>query len=112
MILKTIDRIIIISRRKKMVWRRVFLGALVIVVMIIQCDDNQEKPCHWYWENPYPQGNDLNDVWVFDTDNMVAVGEKGTIIRYNGVNWRFMVDDITVGLKDIWADSMDNIFVE
>jgi photosystem II stability/assembly factor-like uncharacterized protein len=35
----------------------------------------------WQWQTPWPQGNDLNAVWAFDSNNAVAVGDLGTIIR-------------------------------
>jgi len=35
----------------------------------------------WFWQNPLPQGNDLNDVDFIDEFNGIAVGKSGTIIH-------------------------------
>jgi len=45
----------------------------------------------WKWQNPLPQGNDLLDVFVFDQNNAIAVGAKGSILKTNdgGNNWNF-----------------------
>ena len=43
----------------------------------------------WQWLNPLPQGNDLYDVCIVDSNTVVAVGGNGTIIRSvnSGVTW-------------------------
>lgn len=35
----------------------------------------------WNWQNPLPQGNQLNDVFQIDALNAVAVGRGGIIVR-------------------------------
>ncbi|MCH8020445.1 hypothetical protein IH785_11345, partial [candidate division KSB1 bacterium] len=35
----------------------------------------------WFWQNPLPQGNLLNDIHFFDEFSGIAVGEFGTILR-------------------------------
>ena len=46
-------------------------------------------PQTWEWVNPYPQGNDLNDVAFGDESLGIAVGDFGTIIRTSdgGISW-------------------------
>ncbi len=34
----------------------------------------------WCWQNPLPQGNNLNAVWSADSNNSWAVGVAGTIV--------------------------------
>lgn len=43
----------------------------------------------WTWQNPLPQGNTLRDACIFDEDNIIAVGDAGTIIKTidSGSNW-------------------------
>jgi photosystem II stability/assembly factor-like uncharacterized protein len=43
----------------------------------------------WKWVNPTPTGNQLNAVKHLDTNNVIAVGNYGTILMsYNGgQNW-------------------------
>ena len=35
----------------------------------------------WVWQNPLPQGNNLNGVKVFNDGSIIAVGNLGTVIR-------------------------------
>src|SRR5229473_3060890 len=43
----------------------------------------------WFWQNPFPQGNDLNAVAAIDTDTMVAVGNLGAVVKTTdgGLTW-------------------------
>jgi hypothetical protein len=43
----------------------------------------------WFWQNPFPTGQTLNDVHVFDENTTIAVGEVGTIIKTTdgGTSW-------------------------
>jgi photosystem II stability/assembly factor-like uncharacterized protein len=38
----------------------------------------------WTWQNPLPQGNDLHDVYVFEDNRAIAVGDGGTIVEIDG----------------------------
>lgn len=44
---------------------------------------------YWFWQNPLPQGNALNDVWILNANIFVAVGGVGTVIRTTngGLSW-------------------------
>jgi photosystem II stability/assembly factor-like uncharacterized protein len=43
----------------------------------------------WFWQNPLPQGNTLNDVCFVDENTGWAAGGKGTFLKTNdgGLNW-------------------------
>ena len=43
----------------------------------------------WHWQQPLPQGNSLNDVYVFDPNTLIAVGDFGTVMKSNdgGNSW-------------------------
>jgi len=43
----------------------------------------------WEWQNPLPQGNSLLDIQVFDSENAIAIGRMGTVIKTTngGENW-------------------------
>ncbi|MFM1944394.1 MAG: hypothetical protein RI897_3376 [Verrucomicrobiota bacterium] len=58
----------------------------------------------WDWLNPSPQGNDLNDVHVIDSDNIVAVGPVGTIIKSSdgGLSWRVLDSGSIWELNGVW----------
>src|SRR5258708_6287566 len=38
----------------------------------------------WFWQNPLPEGNPLYAVSVLSSDNVIAVGAFGTILRTRG----------------------------
>jgi len=43
----------------------------------------------WQWQYPKPQGNTLRDIYVFNKDTAVAVGDLGTVIKTTdgGISW-------------------------
>lgn len=42
----------------------------------------------WFWQNPWPTGNYLSDVEIFDNGNIIAYGGKTMLKSYdNGLNW-------------------------
>ena len=57
-----------------------------ILLSIVDVSAQEEG---WFWQNPLPQGNPLNDVFVFDLNTAIAVGYLGTVIKTTdgGLNW-------------------------
>ena len=53
------------------------------------CDDFSTATCHtWDWQPmTSPTRADLHDVWGSNPDNVIAVGDEGTVLRYNGQQW-------------------------
>ena len=43
----------------------------------------------WFWQNPLPQGNSLKDIYVFDENTAIAVGNAGTVMKTtdSGTSW-------------------------
>ena len=43
----------------------------------------------WFWQNPYPQGNNLNDISMINDKVGFAVGDLGTILKTidSGETW-------------------------
>ena len=43
----------------------------------------------WFWQYPKPQGNDLNDIFIFNDEAAIAVGNLGTVIKTTdgGIHW-------------------------
>jgi photosystem II stability/assembly factor-like uncharacterized protein len=43
----------------------------------------------WEWINPKPQGNYLSDIFLFNEDTIIAVGDAGTIMKTSdrGISW-------------------------
>lgn len=41
----------------------------------------------WCWDNPLPQGNTLRAAWASSEKDVWAVGDHGTVIRWDGEEW-------------------------
>ncbi|MCU0642825.1 MAG: YCF48-related protein [bacterium] len=61
----------------------IFLAMSLLVSIMAMGQEN------WHWQNPIPQGNQLYDIWLFNDQAAVAVGEVGTIIKTTngGSSW-------------------------
>ncbi len=48
-----------------------------------------DLPEGWSWQNPQPQGNHLESLFTFDANNIIAVGESGTVAKSidGGASW-------------------------
>ena len=57
----------------------------------------------WFWQNPTPQGNYLNDVKFISPNTGWAVGSLGTIIKTTngGANWVEQIMPGTSGQRDL-----------
>lgn len=62
------------------------------------------------WRNPLPQGNHLRGVWGTSSKDIFAVGQKGTIIHYDGDFWELMDSGTDLQLNDIWGTSPHDVF--
>ena len=74
--------------------KKIFINAILIVFVGITVSTNAQ----WFWQNPLPQGNSLRDVYVFDDNTVIAIGDAGTIIRTidGGLNWSIKSLDINL----------------
>jgi photosystem II stability/assembly factor-like uncharacterized protein len=67
----------------------------------------------WKWVNPTPTGNQLNDLKYLNSNNVIAVGNSGTILMSNngGQNWRQLNSHTSANLVSISAIDKDTIYV-
>ena len=73
----------------------------------------QTKICSvdgWCWENPLPQGNTLTGVWGTSASNAWAVGQAGTILKWNGSAWAAQPSGTTQDLNGIWGVDANNVW--
>jgi photosystem II stability/assembly factor-like uncharacterized protein len=62
---------------------------LKLVVFTLFLSMNVFAQDGWFWQNPLPQGNTLNDIFVFDENEAIAVDGSGTVIKTvdSGDSW-------------------------
>jgi hypothetical protein len=75
------------------------------------CDESR-----WCWEEPVPRGNLLLDAWAAGPNDIWAVGDYGTVLRWNGAEWSPVPDPTraipeNIRLKRIHGSSADNVWV-
>ena len=58
----------------------------------------------WHWQNPLPQGNDLEGVHSFNQTTAIAVGSTGTIIKTTdgGCGWIFKTSSTNESLRAVF----------
>ena len=63
----------------------------------------------WIWQNPLPQGTDLNDTHFVDESTGWAVGGAGTILKTTdgGATWQDRSYDGRAWLQSVWFDDED-----
>ncbi len=82
----------------------------VTAVITIRVNQKSEYvPVAWEWSNPIPTGNTLNAVRGI-SGKIFAVGDAGTILRYDGATWTTITIEISENLRDIWGSSVPEIF--
>ena len=71
------------------------VGMGVFTVAILWAQEAQ-----WFWQNPAPQGNVLNDLFVMDEAAVITVGNTGTITRTSdgGRSWQIIDSPVSVDL--------------
>lgn len=63
------------------------------------------------WENPAPQGNVLVGLWASSPRDVWAVGDRGTVLRYNGLVWNRVETPARWGLKAIWGSGPKDVWL-
>jgi photosystem II stability/assembly factor-like uncharacterized protein len=63
--------------------------------------------------NPEASGTtaNLNAVWCVAATDCVAVGDQGTVVRWNGSLWSPMASGTTQVLRGVWGASLTQAFV-
>ena len=60
-------------------------------------------PTEWTWQNPTPQGNDLDAVWGVSADEVYAIGGQQTVLRWDGSQWSVSSRPQSMPLSDLWG---------
>ena len=92
-------------------WVLALAGSVVLALAVILISPlSAAGQDGWTWQNPLPQGNNLNGIWGSSAGNIFAVGDAGTIIHSDGTAWSTMSSSITGTLRDVWGSSATNVF--
>jgi len=83
-----------------------WVGDKSIAKLFIHDDDWQVK-----WQSPLPQGNTLNAVATVNDQLVIAVGDKGTIIHWNGTECQIQKQLTSENLNDIFVISAAEIYI-
>ena len=65
----------------------------------------------WCWQNPLPQGNVLEALWVRTPTDVWAVGWGGTVLRFDGTTWQLVPSGTTEYLHGVWGSSASDVWV-
>jgi hypothetical protein len=60
-------------------------------------------PGGFCWENPLPQGNDINRAWARAANDIWFAGANGSILHWDGIVLSRAVTPTTFGLNGVWA---------
>ncbi len=65
------------------------ISTLVILFILLFSSQSTFAQSGWQWQNPLPQGNDLNVVKFLNINTGFAAGEKGSLVKTTngGINW-------------------------
>ena len=58
----------------------------------------------WQWQNPYPQGNFISDVWTLDSLTIVALADHGTILKTTNAGSTWNVQYLKTGTIPYFRD--------
>ncbi|MHC1737739.1 MAG: YCF48-related protein [Ignavibacteriaceae bacterium] len=63
--------------------------SLFIIFFLLAVAKNVSPQESWTWQNPLPQGNDITDIYAFNSDTAIFVGWKGVIGKTTdrGLTW-------------------------
>ncbi len=64
----------------------------------------------WCWRNPLPQGNVLRGAWAACANDAWAVGDFGTIIKWNGSAWAVLSGLPASNLTGVWGSGAASVW--
>lgn len=74
---------------------------LLLVVSVLFLATPALAQRHWLWERGRPTGNHLNAADALNANAVVAVGDRGEVLRWNGSSWFFEPTFITTNLRGV-----------
>jgi hypothetical protein len=68
------------------------------------------SPSNWCQQNPQSNGATLQSVWGADAKNVWAVGDGGTIVKWNGSAWSAQPSGTSKDLYGVWGSDASNVW--
>lgn len=62
------------------------------------------------WQNPLPQGNTLRGIWGSSRQDVWAVGDSGTLLRWDGARWALAQGPTSASLRGVWGSSASDVW--
>ncbi len=93
--------------------RRYSLQAAVILIAMlfsVLCAQTTNAQAPWEWHNPLPQGNSLYGIWGSGPDDIFAVGTVGTVLHFDGSQWRHMESGTSITLESVWGSGPNDVY--
>ena len=93
--------------------RRLFINIPIctIVAIVLISQTIFARQLEWQWQNPTFQGNHLYALWSYSNNQLIAAGALGTIITYDGLQWKEHHIETLQNIKSIWANDNDCVAV-
>jgi photosystem II stability/assembly factor-like uncharacterized protein len=89
-----------------------FFAALISFTVIATSSANAQE--NWFWQNPRPHGNHLRAVQTINPNLIVAVGDRGTVMKSTngGIQWTVQYSGVTANLNGLaFIDANTGIIV-
>jgi photosystem II stability/assembly factor-like uncharacterized protein len=89
------------------------LGVYLLFLCIVLTDAKKAKAQNWNWQNPLPQGANLNGVCFTDANTGYAVGLDGVILKTTdaGISWTPQNSGTTNSLGSVYFTDSDTGYV-
>ena len=94
----------------------IILFLVACCITILSCESSATTPTQTVdysstsWQLSQPQTNTLLGIWGIAENDVFAVGDKGTILHYDGATWSVMESGTTVDLRGVWGTSATNVY--
>ena len=88
-------------------------GFLFVTIIISPVTSYSQPTClqgSWQQVATDPVYPPLNSVSGIIHPNVYAVGNKGTILRFDGTEWTQMTSNTTTHLKGVWVESANDVW--
>ena len=87
---------------------RLFLTSLFVISWAVPAAS--APPSEWTWQNPLPQGNNLEAVWGRSPTEVYAIGGQTTLMHWDGGAWSVAERPSSLPVYDLWGLDSGDIF--